>query len=250
MAFDRRVVSTLFPKFEHAVNSLSGGSKQRVQNLYKVLSSLENESRLRHKFYAVTDSDNVYQSEGQRHFSWDVYHIENYLLEGDFLFRVLERLRSCTIETGSAEKVRSCLKECAKISVSALINHRLTVEVNSALLKSITFKISSVDGDPTRALAAAIQKASEKAAVLAAQTYPVSEIESRFRAVSLEVRSSLDNESWMKTFRGRDILKLFVTKYVSGISYQNLRELILSEMKDNGYQPAGMKAIVDRIMAD
>ncbi|MEH2116364.1 hypothetical protein [Nostoc sp.] len=51
-------------------------------------------------------------------------------------------------------------------------------------------------------------------------------------------------------FSGRDIINRFVAKFGQGIPYLKFRDLILARMRDNNFQPPGMKQIVDRIIAD
>jgi hypothetical protein len=62
--------------------------------------------------------------------------------------------------------------------------------------------------------------------------------------LSAEVKSG----AWRKTFRGRDILKRFAGKYVRGMGYDYFRDLVIAKMRDDGYKPAGMAAVVTAIL--
>jgi hypothetical protein len=60
----------------------------------------------------------------------------------------------------------------------------------------------------------------------------------------------LSGDSWRKNFRGRDILRRFAGAQAPAIPYENLRNLIISRMRDVSYQPEGMKAVILAIMSD
>ena len=55
---------------------------------------------------------------------------------------------------------------------------------------------------------------------------------------------------WTQTFRGRDVLRRFVGRFVTGIGYETFRDLIIARMRDAEYKPAGMKRVIDTILAD
>ncbi len=55
---------------------------------------------------------------------------------------------------------------------------------------------------------------------------------------------------WRRMGHRRDILPAFAGKYVPGTRYVYFRELTISQMSNAGYQPPGMKAILDQIVAD
>ena len=61
---------------------------------------------------------------------------------------------------------------------------------------------------------------------------------------------SLSTDEWKKNFRGRDILKHFTGDFCRGIRYEMFRDLIISVMVNDGYQPDGMKSVIQGIMDD
>lgn len=71
---DVRITERLFPMFAKEVNLVSGGSKQRVKDLYEVLASTAEKVGLADRFFAVTDKDSSpWESPlpGARKLSWD-----------------------------------------------------------------------------------------------------------------------------------------------------------------------------------
>ncbi len=72
-----------------------------------------------------------------------------------------------------------------------------------------------------------------------------------FAGYECRVRQAfLQNESWKKHFKGREILRAFAGEFLQGMRYEYFRDLIISQMVNEGYQPDGMKAVLDQILAD
>src|SRR5262249_28073200 len=102
--FDQRVTSMLFPKLQESANLISGSNKARVRALHEVLNRASSKGHLPFKFFAVCDRDSE-RIEGEpavNLFSWDVYHVENYLLEPKCISRVLSSLGLENAPTGDA----------------------------------------------------------------------------------------------------------------------------------------------------
>ena len=87
--FDLNMVSRLFPIFEKEMNLISGGSRSRVKTLHETLESSVSAGGIPIKIYSVVDADSEVNAEPNEeynhHHSWDVYHIENYLLNAKFI---------------------------------------------------------------------------------------------------------------------------------------------------------------------
>lgn len=81
--FDLQVVERLFPDFAQTVNLVSSESRGRVQALHEILDRLGTARGLFSGVFSIVDEDNN-PPEIQGHdgrYSWNAYHIENYLLE-------------------------------------------------------------------------------------------------------------------------------------------------------------------------
>src|SRR5918995_3550003 len=77
-------VRRLFPEFAQRVNLVSGGNKSRVRVLYAALHEAASQANIRNRFFAVVDKDSAATIEvdtGASMFTWDSYHIENYLID-------------------------------------------------------------------------------------------------------------------------------------------------------------------------
>src|SRR5262249_19639254 len=104
--FDVRVISTLFPDFQIRVNLLSGGNKSRVRDLHVLLEEASKKGGIPGRFYSITDRDLEKREElPGRVFTWDRYHIENYLLEDSYIYEVLRDLNVLRPSLGTIEEV-------------------------------------------------------------------------------------------------------------------------------------------------
>src|SRR6185312_2892836 len=92
--FDVRMTCTLFPEFESLVNPISVGSKKLVSDLYNVLDRARAAGHIPGQFFSITDSvnDEPAPSNAATRFQWNVYHIENFLLEPRFIAAAIRDL--------------------------------------------------------------------------------------------------------------------------------------------------------------
>ena len=96
----------------------------------------------------------------------------------------------------------------------------------------------------------AIEKSVERINQQLNTTLHLDSIRSRVDAERQGLNEALNTEDWKKHFRGRDILQEFAGKYIPGMRYVYFRELIISQMSGAGYQPPGMKTVLDQIVDD
>ena len=136
--FDVRMVARLFPDFDHAVNAIAAGGKRQVGALHEILDRV-GQAGLGARFYAVRDRDSAKPTpdEAARLYSWDVYHIENYLLEPDYVFRALSELSQADQTLTSPDEVEQALKACSAETMGPLVRHRMVSEVSAALRQAL-----------------------------------------------------------------------------------------------------------------
>ena len=70
------------------------------------------------------------------------------------------------------------------------------------------------------------------------------------REIEATLTKALKDGSWRIEFRGRDVLRLFAGRYLPGLPYEAFRDAIVARMGDAGHRPAGMAAIIDKIVND
>ncbi|MCD1645735.1 AAA family ATPase [Marinobacter adhaerens] len=243
---DARIISELLPYFSERVNLVSVGSKRNVRNAHDFLQKAADKGRLDARFYSIVDrdfeNDEIVQSD--RQFQWDVYHVENFLLEAKYIKESLASLSLGDIDL-SEEQIKRELKECAIETADEIIRIRMDKIVNSKFISAISFsfdpKLKSSQG-----FSEAVSRSHNKISELVESSLSFSELE----ALEIELRSSLNEalsgDDWVKVFRGRNILKRFAGK--KGISYEVLRNLVVSRMRLAQYCPDNMREISEIIL--
>lgn len=247
--FDRKVVGGLFPELLSKANLISGSNKARVRALHETLEAAAQQGHLPFAFYAVTDRDSgpePHKSPAVNVFSWDVYHIENYFIDIKYIQTVLRSLGLGNALT--EEQISDELRSCATETLPQLIRHELSEIANTALINSINTGTDPKKGDLSGELFAAVNRSLERITNEITGRLSLETLKAKEEEISLGYKSNLADGTWVKTFRGRDILKRFAGKHAGSVQYEIFRNLIFARMKDDGYQPSGMKSIVEKIL--
>ena len=251
--FDKRMVSLLFPQFSSKVNIISGGNKKRVADLYQILEKVSRDADISAKVYAINDSDiNISNLQNKSDiiesncYTWNVYHIENYLLEPHFIIKVIQEINFST-QDYTEDKIYAQLKKFASDSIRFEVEEKLRNYVNNLLIKQLDLsfdpKIQALGSEFSKV----VQRCYERIGKVSTNELSkdkLIEIEERYR---LEYLEALKNDSWLRIFPGRKILKLFVGEFGHGVQYEKFRNLILFRMRDANFQPEGMKNILSNI---
>ncbi len=245
--FDQKMTATLFPELQQRVNLVSGGSKRRVKALQEVLGMALEKGDVPMKIFSVVDSDAEQRSsQSENAFAWDVYHIENYLLESRFVLNVVKNVGITTYAT--EEEIYAALRECARETMPGLVRHKLAAKVNADLIGAIDTGTDPVLTAVAPALAEAVKRSADKVTTIANNKFGVSALEVLENEYKSEFESALGADTWKKRFRGRDVLSRFCGR-INKVSYDVLRNLILADMRNAGFQPPGMKSVIDKILS-
>lgn len=250
-AFDLRMTSALFPEFAQQINPISAGDKRRVANLYEVLDKAQAAGALTEKFYAITDADDEENAASPaRQLRWDVYHIENYLLQPKFILASLRDVGVPEKSVPDEEAVVSLLRTCARETIPKLIQHKLRVHVNAQLVACIDLKTPPDREDAANAISEAVDRSSARITARIQNDLSPTHLTALEAKWHSRFAAAVNDGGCFAYFRGRDILKLVAAKAVRGMPYEYFRDLILSRMKQAGFKPPGMAKIVDTIVAD
>ena len=252
--FDLSMVSRLFPAIENEMNLVSGGNRSRVKTLHQTLEQSIHAGNIPIKIYSVVDKDSGTDidssGEFRRHYSWDVYHIENYLLESKFVDAALKHINICHDDISSEERIESCLMQIAGDQIGELISHKIRVEIGSELVEELNLNSNPQSEDIGAELHRSVVQSIKRVEGRVTSDLGIDDIRRRVDSEREVLRRSLTEGDWKKHFKGREILRVFAGKYVSGMRYEYFRDIIISEMAKSGYQPNGMKAVLDKIVND
>ena len=252
--FDLSMVSRLFPTIKNEMNLVSGGNRFRVEMLHRTLEQSVQAGNIPVKIYSVVDKDSGIEidssGEFSRHYSWDVYHIENYLLEARFIDEALKHVNIYHNDLSSTEEIDKCLTQIAEAHIGELISHKIRGEIGSELVEELNLNSNPRSDDIGADLHKSVVKSIERVEHRVQTKLRIDDVRERVAKEHEVLSRSLSEGDWKKHFKGRDILRAFAGKYVRGMRYEHFREIVISQMVNSGYQPEGMKAVLDKIVND
>ena len=185
-----------------------------------------------------------------RHYSWEVYHIENYLLDSNYIFKALQSINVTHQKIASQEKIDNVLNEIASRQIGKLVSHKVRKEIGLEITEQISLNVDPNSEDIGADLHESIVKSRNRINDQLALELNIEDIRKRVKHETDLLKASLSDGEWRKNFRGRDILRVFAGENVQGMQYVYFRDLIISQMANSGYQPKGMKDILDKIVSD
>jgi predicted ATPase len=246
-SFDIAFVQRLFPEFGKRVNLVSVGSKRRVRDLYDVLETSTNKAG-DNRFFAIVDRDAESYGPTEnaaRVFKWDVYHIENYLLEPTVIRESSAALAGKQLFSTDAE-VLAALAACAEKLITKLVLERIQAEVNAEIVDAISIGGPSDAENVAEALRPSVE-GSVARVVKKGDELTASVLEARVEQLRGELENAVKTGAWKVDFPGRLILKRFVSDHLSGINYTSFRNLIVDKMVALDKRPGGMQKVLDQI---
>jgi hypothetical protein len=144
--------------------------------------------------------------------------------------------------------VLSELKACAAETVPQLIQHVLRHRTNKALVSCFDLRCDPSRKDAAVAIAEAAERSRAKIESLLRDQISVTGLLTMESELTQQYQAALDSDDWKSKFRGREILKRFAAKHGVGTRYETFRNLILARMRDDRFEPAGMKLVTDTIL--
>lgn len=246
--FDKRMTAKLFPAFDRKMNFVSGGGKSTVRRLHQALDSQSDRKRMT---FSIVDGDDAVREDADEcrgMYTWDVYHIENYLLESSVILDVLNRTSLEGTAFENEREVEEALTAIAQEQVEVMVEDRVRATAHHAIRGAIRLKSDAqVDNAATR-VARRVHESSVRITQLVKSDLAQGELESVAAKRRRELTQALrDTAEWKKVFRGRDILRTFTKLYGKGVSYQAIRDMIVNTMSERGHRPPGMLRILAAI---
>lgn len=249
--FDKTFVHALFSEELRGINLISGTNKARVRALHEILNRAHQRGDLPTKFYAITDKDTENEEEiapAVNQFNWDVYHVENYLLDTTVLTETVRSLKMG--ESISEAKIEALLEEAARKVVPAVLINRMRSYVNAKIVRCLDLGFPPDTLTPAKDLFEASSRSSRRVSSILEGDLSADNLQAEETRVRVEIQDSLVDGSWKKKLPGRDILKQFVNIADISVKYEIFRNLLLTRMADKGIKPLGMRNIINKICKD
>jgi energy-coupling factor transporter ATP-binding protein EcfA2 len=244
--FDQWMTSRLFPEIAAKANLISGTNKHKVKALHEVLDRAFEKGDLLTEFFAIVDKDfeDEPTSKAVRRYTWDVYHIENYLLDPEIIRQVVSPFYQLD---PSVDKIADDLKECARSTLPKAVRHRITEYVSQTLLTSINLAFDPLAADVAVAIHDAANRSIDRINTLRDGLLGGDALKSFEENAKQHLETAFGDGSWKRTLPGRDILKAYANTLPNGISYETLRNMIVNKMADLNHRPDGMSSVIDAI---
>jgi hypothetical protein len=249
--FDKTIASNLFKSELTGINLLSGTNKVRVKALHEILDRAYKNGDLPTKFYALTDSDSDNQiddTKGINRYEWDVYHIENYLLESQVIADVINSLNLKGNIT--VAKVDEHLNNAARNVLPNMLQHKMHAYVNTEILKTISLNISPKTNTIGKDLHAAVTRSTASITSLSSSSLSEKALIKQEQIYRTEYDKCFADGSWRSKVPGRDILKQFVHITKLSVGYEVFRNLLVKRMAETSYKPKGMSKVIEKIVND
>lgn len=247
--FDVHVTGTLFPQERERMNFLSAGSRSHGRAMHQAVQLTDLASDIKRKVFSVTDADaDADESvDNVNRFSWDRYHIENYLLDFDCIAAVVGKLLGQKLEVSQIERD---FRGAAKATSGPLIRHELAKFARRAfgdvLDVSVDPRLESLSGAIGRRVADIPAKIERIAAEKLTQE-ALANVEAEARS---KYSADIESGKWISSFKGRDVIKKYLdTRLPDIVQYNAFINLILDEMLLRGVRPPGMALVIQAIDA-
>lgn len=206
---------------------------------------------LKTSFFAIVDKDFEEKDEEEhkaiKRYNWDVYHIENYLLDETVISHVINSLS--TVGTITPEKILEDLRTAARETVPFAVRHLVNEYVSQQLIRAIDLKSNPAAGDFTGEILAAADRSLQRLSELRENSLEEQKVREFEQSIRDQIEQAFADGSWRARLPGRDILKAYAAHLPNGISYEILRNMILARMVDITHKPKGMADVIDQIIA-
>lgn len=245
--FDKWMTSALFPKFAQRANLISGTNKRKVTALHEILNRAFSKGEISTRFFAITDSDYDGEKSGVENitlFSWPVYHIENFLIDPDFISIAVSGLYPNSI---GADEVADMLRDCARTCIPKAVRHHVVGNASKQLIGAINLSFDPLAENIADEVYQAAERSRDRTTDLFGGKLSRESLQVLEGELREKYESAIDDGSWVDILPGRDILRAFSNRLPNGIGHETLRTMIVNRMVEAKHMPSRMKAIVSQI---
>ena len=245
--FDRRMAGSLFPAHERRMNFISGGNRATVRRLHEALERrVDGGSGL---VFSITDRDgmeDVEQGQDGR-FTWDVYHIENYLLDSKVVLNVLGNMTLQDTGFKNQEEVDGAFRDIAMEQIDRLVEHSVRSKVHAAVRQAVKLRGEPDGRGPATRVAERLGASIARLTELTKGELREEELKRLADSRRAVLERAAQGDDWRKEFPGRDLLKKFTELYTEGVRYEVFRDMIVNAMAEQEVRPPGMLRVLEKI---
>lgn len=248
--FDKTFAGNLFAEELRGINLISGTNKSKVKALHEILENAYSKGDLPTKFYAIVDRDSeiIEDAKAVSRYQWDVYHIENYLLDSKIIAAVLNSFDM--VPTWNGEKVLEDLREAARAVIPSVVAHRMRAFANSIIVQCVDINFSPKSQNVSRDISLAAARSWERISLALKEQLDQEKLTYHENSIIQELENSIIDGSWISILPGREILKYYIRLRAPSVGYEIFRNQIVSRMVEAGHKPEGMRTVIEAIRSD
>lgn len=259
--FDEEMVTRLFATDLRGVNVASVAGKNEVLKKKNELWKLQEIQGIIKEVVTITDGDGLSseireRGEKRGEFRWDLYDIESYLLDAEYISRAVAQISLRSVMDIPVVRIQNLMQGCAKEVMEERIGSRLVEHVRRALKTEINQAVRRPEhkGKITNEDIAKLVEGTGKAVAAvsdAAQKITAECLrEELTRFIPREDAAHMwDTDDWKKVVPGKRVLQKVAETLTGEGSGIQLRNVIVSLMARDGHRPSGMEATIEKALA-
>jgi len=212
------------------------------------------ESNKEIKIFSIVDKDTDLGGieEGRNAFKWDRYHIENYLLEPNYILMAFKELGFSKHGFRTEEEIKSKLLGCARDVLPWLVGHEMEHSTNKSIVSLINTKTTRKMDQIASELSVRINESLKNLEDAIDQDFSLSKMKKKEKIVKNKLSQYLKCDEWMREFPGRKTLQNFTEEInrvrKRDLHYEDLRRTILNRMEEANFEPPGMADVIQQIL--
>jgi predicted ATPase len=244
---DAQLLECFEPRLAHLVSFISANgvtATERVIELLNQATEYENFRAIRDRDYLSEDElEGIESKANGRLFVWRRYHIENYLLDEEAIFEVIQQHQSLRqTEFVSPAEVRETLKRIADQWRSNVVALRLEKTLNEVLFRRVKLDGQAIDDS--------LQKLIERRLPQVQDVLDPTNLDTMRSQVEAEVGKDWTSQ-WIELCPGRTILTEFCKEYVQGAwktVYPIFIELVAKKIVELGRIHSDVQRVIGSIL--
>ena len=241
---DRDIIETLFDEYEDKINFISVGDKKNVKDISKTVKALNSTPRFKDKFHGICDKDfddNRLLDENCH--CWDVYHIENYLLNFEILKEVLHTSSLNGTEQPDSAFIKDTTLEIAKELTPKYTLEKVKRIISDRIKGEIKLGVNPESENIVEELGNKLNICKESISALG-----IENIQEQWGEISLAY-SKMDEGQIIANIPAREILRKLAGMVSPQLGYDAFRQQIINTMRMKAIKPEGIKKVLDEIVA-
>ena len=259
--FDQEMITRLFTEELRGVNVASIAGKNEVKKKKKELWKLQEMQGIMKEVVTITDGDGASdeireKSEQEGEFRWDLYDIESYLLNAEYICRAVAQITLRRTGEIPVERVETLMHSCAREVMQELINNRLVDHVRRKLNKEITQNVRRPEHrrrvtteDLCRLVEDSKRAAASISGIAAAMTSE--ELETVLQGLKSEGEAAevWETDGWKDVVPGKRVLQKVAETLAGEGSTLQVRNVTIGLMAKDGHKPKGMRHTIQKALA-